>query len=606
MQNLPQAPITLAYRKATDASYTHVLLVFVPIEDVEGATVTGEAYVEALSTTTSWWKFDFDASDSALQKGHHRLYVYGQNSDSNTDTDTATLLFADEVYIENDPANGEVGAYDVETTLPGTTLNAVDQNAADIDALETRVTTLEEEPGGLDCEAVAECAVITSLQTDVQAAQTAADNAQSTANTANNAAQAAQTTADNAQGTADTNTQSITALESEVEVARGTALYRYEKDVLVGGGDVGQNLVKVPINNESHNGLQDYITFDSNNSQWTIEDGKYLVQGSAPCYGASNFRAVLYNVTDGAVVPRVQTSANAFAASSERSFAPIKGEFEVTGGPKVFELQQQADNEVIVFGLGRPSGLSTSERYHELLFTRLPNDLTLNDFTPPDEEPSFVNQYSLDLAVSGEYLEHDALGFTPSTPFTYIIWVKFDDSGQNNRQVIDTGSGGFRLRYNNGSVDFRTSVQIKGNIPITILDNQWHMITITYDGSSNHDGFKLYHDAVDMNLNLNSQALASVEGSNVVIGRWIIASNRILALIDQYAVLDIELSAAEVTAQYNNGAPVDPSAAHGNNVVLYAPMEDQNLTVVTDEVAGNNLEPAHTIAADDYSTDVPE
>ncbi len=190
---------------------------------------------------------------------------------------------------------------------------------------------------------------------------------------------------------------------------------------------------------------------------------------------------------------------------------------------------------------------------------------------------SFSNTYSLELDGMDAYVNVGSSSLGITSAITVSAWVKIPTTntggGGTNIQVIaceDTTSGGQRnwnmFWRGTGSNYFawvihHTNLSFSSVVTsgITPNDGQWHHLLGTYDGTTNANGIKLYVDGV-----LSVQGTAGSTGINAFSsseptigattggGAWRFEGN-----IDEVAVWDSDLSAIDVTAIYNGGAPDD-------------------------------------------------
>jgi hypothetical protein len=89
----------------------------------------------------------------------------------------------------------------------------------------------------------------------------------------------------------------------------------------------------------------------------------------------------------------------------------------------------------------------------------------------------------------------------------------------------------------------------------TFNDSNWHHIIVTYDGSSNAAGIKIYVDNIDEPFNIVSNTL----NATILISQAVNINSRsngmypLTGLIDEAVIYDKELSQEEVTFRWNSG-----------------------------------------------------
>tara|TARA_R100000656_G_scaffold120009_1_gene94100 strand:+ start:1085 stop:1864 length:780 start_codon:yes stop_codon:yes gene_type:complete len=222
---------------------------------------------------------------------------------------------------------------------------------------------------------------------------------------------------------------------------------------------------------------------------------------------------------------------------------------------------------------------------------------------------SFANTYSVimdgsnDEIVSDSNVDYDA--------GTFSLWFKSSTSSSTSLFQKD---GLFRCLL------FSTKVQLShpmysGSI-ITwghnFTDGNWHHIVWTVTGSSGSSyEVLLYKDATQIGSKSGTANSYSVSSDQLSIGYadvW--GSHWTEGTFDDVAVWSNALSAAEVTAIYNSGAPIDLETNSGDyasssNLVNYWRMGDGDThPTITDQVGGNDLTMTN-MGAEDIVEDVP-
>lgn len=200
--------------------------------------------------------------------------------------------------------------------------------------------------------------------------------------------------------------------------------------------------------------------------------------------------------------------------------------------------------------------------------------------------PSWSNVYALDFdgvdEVARTYNSGIETSYTKSGGRTLSFWFRPDallGSGQQTlfRAETDsvstyTGFWSFRIRYISAGVN-RLSLQRRVEngssfSPASTFDHgsniaatTWQMATVTTDGS----GHIIYLNTTGMSRDTVSSGdwwgdCAFIGNKGVAIAGRPIAFNVCFdGQIDEVTMWDKELSAAEVTALYNGGSPIDPT-----------------------------------------------
>lgn len=196
-----------------------------------------------------------------------------------------------------------------------------------------------------------------------------------------------------------------------------------------------------------------------------------------------------------------------------------------------------------------------------------------------DIAPSFSNVYSLNFDGVDDYLQlgdQNIFSFgngTTDSPFSISYWIK--------PQTVAAGTGIFgkessvstreysaMFSYNNLRIRLWDNVNgghltLGSANPLSV--NVWHHIVMTYDGSGNDTGLKIY-----VNASIPAQSTASsgtyVAMSNTaadftigaVLGSYFYEGN-----MDEFSMFNIELTAAQVLAIYNAGTPTNLTSHDG-------------------------------------------
>lgn len=210
------------------------------------------------------------------------------------------------------------------------------------------------------------------------------------------------------------------------------------------------------------------------------------------------------------------------------------------------------------------------------------------DSTPADEAGSFPAAWDGDASytpsvaapassaaadLSGAWLKAGTgIDFERTRAFSATAWIKGD--GQDSSVVGDMihleGYQGWELHTGTTSYggDSRSvtvwlahdypSSAIQVNATLPVLDNQWHHVAFTYDGSSSAAGVKIYIDGVEAaataSLDSLGDNIANGDGSELNIGtRMNGAHHGFTGAIDEVALFDHALTPAEMETVFNSG-----------------------------------------------------
>jgi hypothetical protein len=189
-----------------------------------------------------------------------------------------------------------------------------------------------------------------------------------------------------------------------------------------------------------------------------------------------------------------------------------------------------------------------------------------------------------------------AINFERHQAFSATAWIK--GGAQDGTIVGDMvqmeGYQGWELHVgtdsNGGSAQSVTvwmisdypanAIQASASVPV--LDQQWHHVAFTYDGSSNGEGVQIYVDgapvAVAVTLNSLGGSIANGPAAELNIGsRMNGANHNFTGQIDEVAIFSRQVSAAEMAAIFSGGieAVVFP------HIVATVPTGGQSVTTLT-------------------------
>lgn len=188
--------------------------------------------------------------------------------------------------------------------------------------------------------------------------------------------------------------------------------------------------------------------------------------------------------------------------------------------------------------------------------------------------PAVFNQYStqFDGANDTAAATVTAYQFTRTTPFSVSFWIK-PTSLLNAQAVVGvkqttgsidgwsilqfTSSSGvlrFQFMQNNTTVGLVVETSAAA-----LLVNIWQNIVVTYDGTSTPAGCKIYKNGVSQALTTiqNNLTASPVYTSNFTVGSTGNGSTNLNGKLDELAVWNISLSAAQALEIYNAGSPGD-------------------------------------------------
>lgn len=186
-----------------------------------------------------------------------------------------------------------------------------------------------------------------------------------------------------------------------------------------------------------------------------------------------------------------------------------------------------------------------------------------------------------------------ALYFKKDEPFTISAWYREGSGGIVNRTSPDL-SGYSLSQRTNRVIDFEivgglgTAISVSGP---QISNKAFTHILITYDGSEDASGIKIYYGSVSQSLTINQNDISGElqATANFIMGETI-AQGFCNGHIDEFAVYNKELNQSEVNTIYNAGSPNDLTVnGPVANLVGYWTMGDNDIfPVLSDKSASGN------------------
>jgi len=229
--------------------------------------------------------------------------------------------------------------------------------------------------------------------------------------------------------------------------------------------------------------------------------------------------------------------------------------------------------------------------------------------------PPILTCYSLDLDGVNEYIEapiNAAYDLDRSNLMSFEAWVKFDSLDSFNHIFSKYDSVAFRgFIFNVANNELRFALQNFGGVNGLIISSSgasitvgsWHHLMVTYDGSSNPSGVKLYQNGILLaNLPPVADTLSAtiINAETVKTGAIPSVGGFIDAKVNQVRWWNVELTAGEVLSQFNSGTvlstPVQSASliynsANGNGATFNgSEWEIPDLTGITAGYESVNME----------------
>ncbi len=154
-------------------------------------------------------------------------------------------------------------------------------------------------------------------------------------------------------------------------------------------------------------------------------------------------------------------------------------------------------------------------------------------------------------------------------PRTFSIWFKTTVNGATtllSKQANSAPFAGYNLQLGGvGAIDFQlvntystNTLELRTTTDTHYYDGNWHMATVTYDGSSNPTGVKIYFDGKSQPLTIANQSLSAsiATSASFYLGSRGGSGQVLVGQIDDTRIYPYAMSANQVKKLYNDGAAV--------------------------------------------------
>jgi len=242
-------------------------------------------------------------------------------------------------------------------------------------------------------------------------------------------------------------------------------------------------------------------------------------------------------------------------------------------------------------------------------------------FTQPFDDPESLfptlvlfNNYSTDFdGINDVANGGDIFTFDSPNAFSTTFWIKPQNVAAQrcifSKATNDANVHGYILYHDNTGklfLQMRAPGKLRQHtFTTTLIAGIWQSVTLTYDGSGDINGVRVYRNTVVGDTPLTGSLGSWLSGQDFTLGARNTAfffSGR----IDEFTVHNKALSQSEITEFYNGGILLNP------NVVSSAPflvswfrMGDNDLfPVITDNKSTNNLNMLN-MTSSDFVLDVP-
>lgn len=220
-------------------------------------------------------------------------------------------------------------------------------------------------------------------------------------------------------------------------------------------------------------------------------------------------------------------------------------------------------------------------------------DLTIRDIDGGalptwDSGTKARGSYSLKIAGTKDQAfiaDNAKLDFNANEAFSFSMWIKKVNSTSSStaaflsKMANSSPYRGYEVGFESGQRPYFYLISTWGSAALGVKTSvahmgssaAWHHIVVTYDGSGSENGVTIYHNAVGKTRQSASDALLEFNTSDTLSAGDTTTNSDIFALgsrasglhnniyMDDVAVFDYELTAAQVTSIYNSGDSLDVS-----------------------------------------------
>jgi len=169
------------------------------------------------------------------------------------------------------------------------------------------------------------------------------------------------------------------------------------------------------------------------------------------------------------------------------------------------------------------------------------------------------NGFSLDGV--NDYLTFGSnLDFNGSTPFSYSFWINTSQTNGALFRNLDASfaGAGYMCYILSSKIEFLIQNSSSNRLYVKTVDSLasgWNLVNITYDGSKNASGVKIYFNGTPKTLTTitNTFTLSSYNALGVGLGVTVSSIAWLNAIVDEIGIWSKVLTATEVTELYNAG-----------------------------------------------------
>lgn len=228
---------------------------------------------------------------------------------------------------------------------------------------------------------------------------------------------------------------------------------------------------------------------------------------------------------------------------------------------------------------------------------------------------SFFNNYSTEFNGVSRYLNGgDILQYDAANQWSLSFWAKVDNTSAQRAFYAKTGGAsvyGWGLYHNSSGQMFlqmRTTSTLRQYTGTTVLSaGTWYHIVMTYDGSSNINGIRIYiNGSVEPTPGSGSIGGSLLGGYDAFFGQRE-GAFRLSGKMDEISTWNKSLSSSEVASIYNTGSPNDVrDLSFAANLVNFWRLGDDDIEpTIADNEGTDDLAMVGFPNGYEFETDIP-
>lgn len=214
-------------------------------------------------------------------------------------------------------------------------------------------------------------------------------------------------------------------------------------------------------------------------------------------------------------------------------------------------------------------------------------------------------------------------------PFSISIWIKptnISDAGTLFSNIVNDsvqydGIGLFNRGQSNANIfrvymvdDFSLGSYKRRDFVNTISNNVWYNIVMTYDGSEDISGIKVYQNGVSLSVDnsgdFNGAFLGDIDSpGNLIIGNVDggLLGGAFQGKYKDITLWDVSLNQSQITSIYNSGKPGNPRLQiNDTNLKMWLRVDEDNIFHPTCRDSQSGTVATYVnIPKSDITTDVP-